>query len=114
MSKSFTPSPATPAVLTANTLRDGRCVWMGAGGWTTDPRAATLYEDAGLAEFALLEAQAQGHVVVGPYLIEANRTADGRAAPAHFREAFRRRGPSNYFHGIQTLKQAKQSEASNV
>ena len=82
MSKSFTPSPATPAVLTANTLRDGRCVWMGAGGWTTDPRAATLYEDAGLAEFALLEAQAQGHVVVGPYLIEANRTADGRAAQA--------------------------------
>lgn len=94
MSKSFTPSPATPAVLTANTLRDGRCVWMGAGGWTTDPRAATLYEDAGLAEFALLEARAQGHVVVGPYLIEANRTADGRAAPAHFREAFRHSGPT--------------------
>ena len=94
MSKSLVASPATPAVLTANNLRDGRCVWMSADGWTSDARAAVLYEDAGLAEFALLDAQAQGHVVVGPYLIEAARDAQGRAAPAHFREAFRIAGPT--------------------
>lgn len=94
MSKSLTPSPDTPAVLTANDLRLGRCVWMGRDGWTADPRAAVLYEDPALAEFALLEAQAQGHVVVGPYLIEATRDASGRPAPAHFREAFRHGGPT--------------------
>ena len=94
MSKTFVPSPRTPAVLTANALRDGRCVWMSGQGWTTDPRAATLYEDAGLADFALLDAQAQAHEVVGPYLIEAGRDPQGRPAPAHFREAFRQQGPS--------------------
>ncbi|HRO13813.1 MAG TPA: DUF2849 domain-containing protein [Paracoccus sp. (in: a-proteobacteria)] len=94
MSKTFVPSEKTPAVLTANDLRNGRCVWMSASGWTTDPKAATLYEDANLADFALLDAQAQAHVVVGPYLIEATRDAHGRPAPAHFREAFRQRGPS--------------------
>lgn len=94
MSKSFAPSPETPAVLTANDLRDGRCVWMGDGDWTTDPRAATLYQDAGLAQLALLDAEAQAHRVVGPYLAEAKRDAQGRPAPAHFREAFRQAGPS--------------------
>lgn len=94
MSKSFVPSPATPAVLTANDLRDGRCVWMGGAGWTSRARDAVLYEDAALAEFALLEAQAQGHVVVGPYLAQAARDAEGRPAPAHFREAFRHGGPT--------------------
>lgn len=90
MSKGLAISTTSPAVLTANDLRSGRCVWMGGQGWTPDPRRATLYHDAGVADLALLDAQAQGHVVVGPYLVEA--TADG--APAHFREAFRHAGPS--------------------
>lgn len=108
MSKSFSPSPATPAVLTANDLRDGRSVWMGVDGWTQDPRAAVLYEDPGVADLALLDAQAQGHVVVGPYLIEALRDAQGRPAPAHFREAFRNGGPT-------TEPAARQfKEAANV
>ncbi|WP_134726246.1 DUF2849 domain-containing protein [Paracoccus luteus] len=94
MSKTFVPSPRTPAVLTGNFLRDGRNVWKAGEDWTTDPRVATLFEDAGLAEFALLDAQAQGHVVVGPYLAEAVRNPDGTPGPAHFREAFRQRGPS--------------------
>ena len=55
MSKTFVPSPETPAVLTANDLRDGRCVWMGEGGWTGKPDEAVLYEDPGLAELALLD-----------------------------------------------------------
>lgn len=94
MSKTFVPSPDTPAVLTANALRDGRCVWMSAQGWTTDPRAATLYDGAAQAELALLDAQAQAHEIVGPYLAQAVRDAQGRPVPAHFREAFRQRGPS--------------------
>lgn len=94
MSKTFVPSARTPAVLTANLLRDGLSVWKSGDDWTTDPRAATLFEDADLAEFALLDAQAQGHLVVGPYLVEAVRNPDGTPGPAHFREAFRQRGPS--------------------
>ena len=60
MSKGFTPSAATPAVITANDLRMGHCVWMRDGGWTADPREAELYEDEAVAEIALLEAIAQG------------------------------------------------------
>ena len=94
MSKTFVPSPRTPAVLTANNLRDGLSVWMSAAGWTTDPRAATLYEDAATAETALLAAQAQPDIVVGPYLVESGRDADGLPIPVHFRETFRQAGPS--------------------
>ena len=112
MSKTFVPSPETPAVLTANDLRDGRCVWMGEGGWTGRPAEAVLYEDPGLAELALLDAQAQGHVVVGPYLIEAARGPDGRAAPAHFREAFRNGGPTT--EPAARNANALQPEASHV
>ena len=109
MSKGFTPSAATPAVITANDLRMGHCVWMRDGGWTADPREAELFEDEAIADLALLDAVGQGNIVVGPYLAEAKRGDDGRPEPTHFREAFRRRGPSNYFHG----KQAD-LEASNV
>ena len=94
MSKTFVPSPRTPAVLTANNLLDGLSVWMSARGWTTDPRAATLYEDAATAETALLAAQAQPDVVVAPYLVESGRDENGLPIPVHFREAFRQQGPS--------------------
>ncbi len=110
MSKTFTPSPATPAVITANDLREGHVVWMCDDGWTAHPDRATLYEDAAIADLALLDAIAQGHIVVGPYLAEAKRGPDGKPQPTHFREEFRRRGPSNYFHG----KQAELNEASHV
>ncbi|PZO67716.1 MAG: DUF2849 domain-containing protein [Paracoccus denitrificans] len=99
MSKAFAISQTTPAVLTANDLRSGRCVWMAGQGWTTDPRGATLFDDQGAADLALLDAQAQAHIVVGPYLVEARRTDTGPAA-AHFREDFRHHGPS-----VETLAQ---------
>ncbi len=105
MSKSFKPSPATPAVITANDLRMGHCVWMTANGWTANPREAALFEDEGHADLALLDAEAQGHIVVGPYIAQVQRSEDG-PQPTHFREAFRGRGPSNYFHG-------KQAEPAN-
>lgn len=114
MSKGFTPSPATPAVITANDLRQGHCVWMRDGDWTADPREAELFEDEAIAELALLDAIAQAGVVVGPYLAEARRGPDGRPEPTHFREAFRRRGPSNYFHGKQAEFAQTELEASNV
>lgn len=109
MSKGFTPSSATPGVITANDLRMGHCVWMRDGGWTSDPRQAELFEDEAIADLALTEATRQANIVVDAYLSEVRRGADGFPQPTHFREAFRRRGPSNYFHG----KQAE-FEASHV
>lgn len=100
MSKAFTPSPETPAVITANDLRMGHCVWMTQDGWTADPREAQLFEDKGHADLALLDAEAQGHIVVGAYVAEVRRGPSGPEA-THFREEFRRVGPSNYFHGKQ-------------
>ena len=101
MSKGFTPSAATPAVITANDLRMGHCVWMRDGGWTADPREAELFEDEAIADLALLDAVAQGNIFVGPYQAEARRGPDGKPLPTHFREEFRTRGPSNYNHGKQ-------------
>ena len=115
MSKAFVPTAAKPGVITANDLREGRNVWMCDDGWTADPARAILFEDEAIADLALLKAVGQSHLVVGPYLAEARRGPNG-PEPIHFREAFRQRGPSNYFHGIQTLKQAPahQTEARNV
>lgn len=110
MSKAFTPTANKPGVITANDLREGFNVWMCDDGWTPDPRKAALYEDEAIAELALLQAIGQADRVVGPYIVEARRGPDG-PEPVHFREAFRQRGPSNYFHGIQAEQQA---EASNV
>ncbi|WP_410218652.1 DUF2849 domain-containing protein [Paracoccus sp. (in: a-proteobacteria)] len=106
MSKAFTPTAARPGVITANDLREGHNVWMCGDGWTADPRQATVFEDEAIAELALLQAIGQADLVVGPYLVEARRGPDG-PEPTHFREAFRQRGPSNYFHGIQVDRQAE-------
>lgn len=95
MSKGFTLSPATPGVITANDLRKGHCVWMRDGAWTADPREAELFEDEAIADLAMIEAARQANIVVGPYLVEARRSADGLPEPAHFREAFRRSGPTH-------------------
>lgn len=110
MSKAFTPTTAKPGVITANDLREGHNVWMCEDGWTTDPAQATLFEDEAIAELALLKAIGQSDLVVGPYMVEARRGPNG-PEPAHFREAFRQTGPSNYYHGIQA---AKKTEASHV
>ena len=59
-------------------------------------------EAARAAAELLARAQSCPDKVVGPYLVDAAIDAQGRAAPAHFREVFRTRGPSNYpEHGRQ-------------
>lgn len=115
MSKAFIPSVVKPGVITANDLREGHNVWMCEDGWATDPAQATLFEDEAIAELAMLKAIGQANVVVGPYLVEARRGPNG-PEPTHFREAFRQRGPSNYYHGIQTRRppQNQQSEPAHV
>ena len=81
-------------VITANALRSGHVVWLTASGdWSGDLRAAQVFTDPDLANTSLALAQARVSEVVGAYLARVRATPDG-PAPAHFREAFRRDGPS--------------------
>lgn len=114
MSKAFSPTAAKPGVITANDLREGHNVWMCEDGWTADPAQATLYEDEAIADLAMLKAIGQSNLVVGPYLVEARRGGNG-PEPAHFREAFRQSGPSNYSHDVQARKPGtQQPETAHV
>ncbi|ASP21903.1 sulfite reductase [Antarctobacter heliothermus] len=56
--------------------------------------------DEAHAQLRLVEASARHAEVVGVYLADMKAGADG-PEPTHFREAFRRKGPSNYAHGKQ-------------
>lgn len=92
----------TPKVVTANHLLEGDVIYMTASGeWTRDLTEAELLSDEAVAEERLISAQQQTAVTVGAYLADAKVGDDGRPAPTHFREEFRRTGPSNYFHGKQ-------------
>jgi len=93
----------TPKVITANALLQGDAVWLTEDDrWSHDIADAELLTDETHAELRLIEASQRQAEVAGPYLADAVDGPDG-PAPAHFRETFRTRGPSNYAHG----KQAK-------
>ena len=96
------PRPFTPKVVTANDLLDGDVVYLSAADeWVRDLSDAEVLTDEADAQIRLLHAEAQQDVVVGAYLADVTPGADG-PAPAHFREAFRAKGPSNRLHGKQT------------
>lgn len=84
-----------PAILIANDLLDGDVVFRSAGGWTRDPREATVALDQDTAD--VLEAEAaQGmkrQEVVDAYLIDVD-VKNGAPVPRHFRERFKTLGPS--------------------
>ncbi|MDR0809529.1 MAG: DUF2849 domain-containing protein [Gemmobacter sp.] len=91
----------SPKVVTANALQEGDAVYLAADDrWTRRHEEAELLEDEAHAQIRLLHALAQTDVVVGPYLADA-RPGPAGPEPAHFREVFRTRGPSNYFLGKQ-------------
>ena len=95
------PQAFTPKVVTANALLEGDVVYLtNADFWTRNLKDAALLMDAADAELRLLQASAQTGVVVGAYLADMKDGPDG-PEPTHFREAFRRKGPSNYSHGKQ-------------
>jgi hypothetical protein len=96
MSRGFSPK-----VVTANDLLTGEVVYLTADDrWTPHHHEAELIEDEAEAQLRLLAAEARAHEVVGAYLADARRGPRG-PEPVHFRELFRTRGPSNYFHGKQ-------------
>ena len=93
--------PFTPKVVTANALLEGDAVWLTEDDrWTRDIVDAELIDDEAVAQGRLLFAMTQAETVVGAYLSDA-ATSDAGPKPTHFRENFRTRGPSNYFHGKQ-------------
>lgn len=95
------PRQFTPKVVTANALIEGDVIYLTEdNNWTRDMCMAELLTDEAHAQLRLLEAQSQPSVSVGAYLADAVSGATG-PEPTHFREDFRRRGPSNYFHGKQ-------------
>ena len=96
------PKAFTPKVVTANALLEGDAVWLTEDDrWSRDMAEAELLTDEAHADLRLIEAQIRQSEVAGVYLADAKATDHG-PAPTHFREAFRTRGPSNYFHGKQT------------
>ena len=96
------PRAFTPKVVTANALIEGDVVYLTAeDSWTQTLAEAEVLIDEADAEVRLLQAQARAGEVVGAYLAEMRPGPNG-PEPAHFREAFRAKGPSNRFHGKQS------------
>ncbi|WP_209426156.1 DUF2849 domain-containing protein [Pararhodobacter sp. SW119] len=88
------PRDSDVQVVTANLLREGHVVWLAAdGSWTRDLSRARTFDDKAAAEAALAEAARRTDLVVGCYLAPMRATPQG-PEPVHFREAFRRAGPS--------------------
>ena len=99
MAKQFTPK-----IVTANDLFEGDVIYLtGEGGWSRDHRDALPLNSQDEADELLGVAQKQAARAVGPYLADVALDEHGKPYPAHFREAFRSRGPSNYFHGKQAV-----------
>ena len=98
------PREFTPKVVTANALLEGDVVYLTADDcWSRDLSAAEVLTDEADADLRLLMAQGRGSQVVGAYLANVTPQASG-PQPTHFREEFRRTGPSNYFHGKQAAR----------
>ena len=101
------PREFTSKVVTANALLEGDVVYLTADDlWSPDMHDAELITDEAHAQLRLLHAEGQTGHVVGAYLADAAPGPDG-PIPVHFREEFRRTGPSNYRHG-------KQAELTDV
>ena len=103
------PKKFQPQMATGNDLLEGDVVYFtSVGTWSRSIGDAALAVNQEAADDLLKRALADKQRIVGVYLVEAAIDDCGRAAPAHFREAFRTRGPSNYpQHG-------RQAEPSDV
>ena len=94
-----------PVVITANDLLSGEVVYLDASHrWSIELSAAKVFEVVEEATIEL-DAMAKEADVVGAYLAEV--LVGASISPRHYREGYRQRGPSNYFHGKQTVKGAE-------
>lgn len=91
----------TPKVVTANDLLEGDVIYQTEDDrWSRELSEAELITDEAHAQVRLLDAARQANKIVGAYLADAVAGENG-PEPTHFREDFRRTGPSNYAHGKQ-------------
>ncbi len=93
--------PFSPKIITANALIDGDVIYLtDSNTWSGDLQHARVFTDEDSANAHLSQAAAQTARTVGVYLVDI-KLEDGVLVPTHFREAFRKTGPSNYAHGKQ-------------
>lgn len=91
-----------PKIVTANDLLEGDSVYFTPEfAWTGKPDGAIVATTEEQAEDYLAIANKQSGTIVGAYLVDVQVDIEGQPSPIHFREKFRTRGPSNYFHGKQ-------------
>ena len=96
MSRAFTPK-----IVTANALLEGDVIYLTADDrWSRDLAEAELIDDEAHAQLRLLEAETARRVSSAP-IWPMRMPGPTGPQPAHFREAFRTKGPSNYAHGKQ-------------
>ncbi len=92
----------SPQVITANDLFEGDVIYLTRTGvWSRDIIDAHIAHSPEQVETMLEVANRQPGQIVGAYAANVKTDEKGNALPAHFREEFRTRGPSNYFHGKQ-------------
>lgn len=97
------PREFTPKVVTASDLLEGDVIYLTEfDTWCRELGDAELIDDEAHAQIRLIFAEQQADRIVGPYLAEA-ASGDHGPETTHFREEFRRTGPSNYHHGKQEL-----------
>lgn len=102
------PRAFTPKVVTGNALLEGDVIYLTeTDGWSRDLAAAEVLCDEAVAQLRLLDAQSRPGEIVGAYLADVTQGAQG-PEPTHFREEFRRTGPSNYPHGKQEQRQTSE------
>lgn len=78
-------------ILTGNSLRTGAVIWWTGQDWSIHVEdAAEMGDDA---QTILDREEAERHVV-SAYIIDAEKTADGRIRPAHIKERIRALGPT--------------------
>ena len=94
-----------PVVITANDLFSGEVVYLDASHrWSAELNAAKVFSNTDEAETELASTFSETDVI-GAYLAEV--IVDASIAPRHYREGFRQKGPTNYFHGKQATQDAE-------
>jgi hypothetical protein len=95
------PRPIFDQIITANALIEGDVIYFTASDtWTREIQEAEVFSDETIAQVRLIDAMAQANVSIGAYLMSVQQSPKG-ISTTHFREDFRTKGPSNYFHGKQ-------------
>ncbi len=91
-----------PKIVTANDLEDGDVVYFTKNAdWSLNHSDAFVCHSQQQADEFLAQAEKQQDRIVEPYLADVIIVSEEEISPSHFREIFRSKGPSNYFHGKQ-------------